>query len=376
LIDLAPNYTDGQAEVAAGKVLKELFDGKKLRRDEIIVATKVGNVLGQQLKHAAGGIADMTVVNEGLSHCISPEWIEQELTRSLAALQLRCVDCLLLHCPEYQAKSDEVDMAEVYARLGRAFEHLEEEVSRGRIATYGVSAAFYPLRPTDPEHLDLERVLAQLPESHHFRVLQFPLNYAEAKILQVGHTARRPDGVAVDRERAQTAPTLFEMARQHGLATLINRPLDGIYKESHGVLRFSSLDCNERSFSELQLDNCDQLEAKLTSICKLAEAPFLAGEGASGQLASKTVKALSGLDGVDCVLLGMRRPEYVLDVLPFLFSKPAVNAEDAASAMRALHNTLEMWFATAINEADHGTAKDWRLPVNQHVGSHGKAVGA
>ena len=27
-------------------------------------------------------------------------------------------------------------------------------------------------------------------------------------------------------------------------------------QESHGVLRFSSLDCDVRSFSELQLDNC------------------------------------------------------------------------------------------------------------------------
>merc|ERR1719335_1370910 len=114
--------------------------------------------------------------------------------------------------------------------------------------------------------------------------------------MTVSHTPRNPDGAAIDKERALVAPTLFEAARAHGLATLTNRPLDGIYKESHGVLRFSSLDCDVRSFSELQLDNCDVLEEKLTTICKLDEPPYNAGEGASGRLAEKTVKVLSSLD--------------------------------------------------------------------------------
>jgi len=204
-----------------------------------------------------------------------------------------------------------VDSTEIYARLKAAFKHLEAEVARGRIAMYGISAAFYPLRPTDPEHLDLECVMQQLPKGHHFRVLQFPFNFAECQVLTVAHIPRTPDGAAVEKDRALSAPTLFEAARAHGLATLTNRPLDGIYKESHGVLRFSSLDCDVRSFSELQLDNCDVLEEKLTSMCKLDEPPFNAGEGASGQLAEKTVKCLSSLDEVDCVLLGMRKPEYV-----------------------------------------------------------------
>merc|ERR1719253_1658597 len=127
--------------------------------------------------------------------------------------------------------------------------------------------------------------MKQLPEGHHFRVLQFPLNFAECEILSVANILRRPDGIAVDRENGVNAPTLFEAARAHGLATLTNRPLDGIYKESHGVLRFSSLDCDVRAFSELQLDNCDALEEKLSNLCKLDETPFGAGEGASGQLA-------------------------------------------------------------------------------------------
>merc|ERR1711988_1292410 len=123
--------------------------------------------------------------------------------------------------------------------------------------------------------------MAQLPQKHHFQVLQFPLNFAEAQMMWVGHTPRHPDGSAVDREKALEAATFFEAAKKHNLSTFTNRPLDGIYKEEHGVLRFSSLDCDVRSFSELQLDNCDVLEEKITHIRKLGDEPHNAGEGAS-----------------------------------------------------------------------------------------------
>jgi len=139
--------------------------------------------------------------------------------------------------------------------------------------------------------------------------------------------------------------------------------LDGIYKESHGVLRFSSLDCDVRSFSELQLDNCDVLEEKLTVGCNLDQPPYNAGEGASGQLAEKTVKVLSSLEEVDCVLLGMRQPEYVVQTAKLALFTPSIPSELARKAVKTINNTVTMWYATAIHEADHGTAKDWRLPV-------------
>ena len=362
-VDLAPNYTDGEAEKVAGEVLRKMMQQQKVAREEIIVATKVGNVLGQQMAFAQG-VPNMARINESLYHCISPAWIQQELTRSLERLQLKSVDCLLLHCPEYESKAG-VDMTEIYSRMRDAFEHLEKEVAQGRIAMYGLSAAFMPLRPTDSQHLDLPTVMKQLPKNHHFRVLQFPLNFAEAEAMWVGHVSRNADGSAIDSKSAVEAPTLFEAAREFGLATLINRPLDGIYKESHGVLRFSSLDCDVRSFSELQLDNCDAIEEKITNLCQLSSPPFNTDDGASGHLAAKTVKVLASLPGVDCVLLGMRQPQYVIGTVPLLFATPPVASEVALKALRAVHNTVCMWFATAIHEADHGTSKHWRLPVKE-----------
>eukprot|EP00929_Paragymnodinium_shiwhaense_P061380 TRINITY_DN30653_c0_g1_i1.p1 TRINITY_DN30653_c0_g1~~TRINITY_DN30653_c0_g1_i1.p1 ORF type:complete len:715 (+),score=223.24 TRINITY_DN30653_c0_g1_i1:93-2237(+) len=379
IIDLAPNYSDGAAEVAAGAVLQELLEAKKVRRDELVIISKVGNVLGKQTQFKEG-VKNMTQLNDNLWHCISPEWIEQEITRSLERLRLQCLDCVLLHCPEVEGKGEGVDEDEVYRRLKEAFAHLESEVKKGRIAMYGVSAAFYPLRPTDAEHLVLPRVMEQLPEAHHFRVLQFPLNFAEAQVRKVGHVARQADGCARKAGAAAEAMSLFELTKEHGLGVLTNRPLDGIYKESHGVLRFSSLDCDVRSFSELQLDNCDSMEEKLGGICGFSSPPYNLTDGATGALAGKTVKVLSSLEGVDSVLLGMRQVAHVVSAVPLTFGTKRLSPQVAEKALEAMHNTIQMWFATAIHEADHGTSKDWRLPVNEKFqateGPAAQAMGA
>jgi len=237
-------------------------------------------------------------------------------------------------------------------------------VTKGRIAFYGLSAAFMPLRPTEPEHLDLARVMTHLPEGgHHFRAIQFPVNYAEASVLWVSHGPRTEEGALVTRD--SLPPSLTSIAAEHGVATLANRPLDGIWKEQHGILRFTSLDCDVRTFSELQLESCDQLEQKLTNLTKLDRQPFGTGSGAAGELASKSVEVLSGATGIDCVLLGMRRPEYVAGTLPLAFGTPRLESSVADTAIKNLHETIGMWFATSIYESDHGTSKTWRLPVNE-----------
>mmetsp|Transcript_19676 Transcript_19676/g.34897 ORF Transcript_19676/g.34897 Transcript_19676/m.34897 type:complete len:657 (-) Transcript_19676:158-2128(-) len=358
LIDVAPNYSDGAAERAVGSLLKTLFDSAVVARNELVVCTKVGNIVGSALQAGClreiGGVAH---VRDDVWHCIEPAWIQRELTGSLERLGLECVDVLLLHCPEFATKAAGVTMDEVYRRIQRACLHLEEEVRQGRIARYGITAAFYPLRPGDPEHLVLEKVLKVLPEGHHFEVIQFPLNFAEPQPLSVGHTERRPDGAAVEREKGLEAPSLVEMAKAHDIGMLVNRPLDGLYKEMRGVLRFSS---DAPVNSEMQAEDLEAMESKLTSLCKGAvgdpEDPI------TEELAAKTVKCLACLDEVDCVLVGMRQASYVAGIVRLLNSTPSLSPEVAREAVKGMYNTVEMWFCTATSEADHGTAKDWRLP--------------
>mmetsp|Transcript_37284 Transcript_37284/g.67967 ORF Transcript_37284/g.67967 Transcript_37284/m.67967 type:complete len:477 (-) Transcript_37284:31-1461(-) len=358
LIDVAPNYTDGDAESAVGEVLQKLFAEDGLKRQEVVIATKVGNIVGSSVfANRSRACSNVAKIRQDVWHCIEPTWIEAELSRSLQRLNLECVDVLLLHCPEFASKAPNVDMEDVYDRVARAFQHLELEVSQGRIAWYGISAAFYPLRPSDPEHLLLDRLLKLLPPDNHFAVIQCPVNFAEPQSLWLPHVLRDKDGVAVDPKEAQTALPLVAQARAHGLAILSNRPLDGLYRNMPGVLRFAS---NVPFHGNFQEEDVDALEDKLTLICS----PNIKDDDETviGELAAKTMKVLSSLDGVDCVLIGMKRPEYVASITKHLHTTSNVDAEVALRAVRRMHETLTMWFCASDLEEDHGTAKDWRLP--------------
>jgi hypothetical protein len=94
LIDTSTNYTDGGSERCVGAVLGGLVRAGKLRREEVIVVSKIGYVQGtnlllaQERDHAGQPFPEMVKYMEGCWHCIHPEWLGDQLQRSLSRLQL------------------------------------------------------------------------------------------------------------------------------------------------------------------------------------------------------------------------------------------------------------------------------------------------
>lgn len=227
VIDTSANYSDGGSEELVGAVLREMIAAGELRREEVVVVSKVGYLQGQnyqrsqERKQAGRPFPDLVLYGEGLEHCIHPEFLEDQLTRSLERLGMATLDCYLLHNPEYflgWAKKAGVPLDEARVeyerRIELAFRHLEAEVERGRIRGYGISSNTFPASADDPQFTSLERVweIAQsiVPEPH-FQVIQLPMNLYET------------GGVTVRNNGEQSA---IEFAREKGLAVMINRPLN------------------------------------------------------------------------------------------------------------------------------------------------------
>jgi len=83
-----------------------------------------------------------------------------------------------------------------------------------------------------------------------------------------------------------------------------------------------------------------------------------------GRLAAKSVRLLASLENVDIVLVGIRSLRYVVDVVPEVMGRPALDPAKAKSALQTLNTMVQMWLCMASEGADdHGTAKDWRLPT-------------
>ena len=224
LVDTSTNYGDGHSELLVGKVLREMAAAGEVRREDVVVVTKAGYVQGQNLRdaHQRRKLGDpwpeMTEYSRDCWHCISPAFLKDQLSASLGRLAMPRVDLLLLHNPEYflmDAEHRNLPLVEArdtfYDRMGRAFEQLEKEVAAGRIGAYGVSSNTFVVPHEKADAVDLLRLLDLAGPG--FAAIQLPMNPVELGAREPIHTS---DGRSV-----------LDVAREHGLAVLVNRPLNG-----------------------------------------------------------------------------------------------------------------------------------------------------
>lgn len=304
LIDTSTNYTDGSSETCIGNVLA------RHRREELIVVSKVGYVQGQALTMARvreqGGAAfpEMVKYTDGCWHCIHPQFLADQLERSLRRLQLKKLDVYLLHNREYffaeatqRDKNDSLKglREEFYDRIRRAFSYLEGEVQRGRIGFYGVSSNTFAVQGRNPEATSLERmwrIARQVAPEHHFAVAQLPANLFES-------------GAMLTRNCVTDTQTVLEFAQDQGLAVLVNRPLNAFYRNQ--LIRLADTPVRR-----------PELHAGVD--------PFLPPAFRTESLSRKSLAILTNTKGVTCVLSGMRREPYVEDLLGALRS-PAFDVD-------------------------------------------------
>ena len=104
---------------------------------------------------------------------------------------------------------------EYHRRIRQAFVHLESEVVRGAFAGTASARTPFPQCRPDPEFTDLSalwEMAEDIDPDHHFRIIQFPMNLLETGAAL---TVNQPE-----------SKTVLEFAADHGLAVMINRPLN------------------------------------------------------------------------------------------------------------------------------------------------------
>ena len=226
VIDTAINYRHQRSERVIGEALRLLFL-KGISRDELIVSTKGGFLPFDGAPPAdpqayfenaffKPGVLKPEEMVAGC-HCMTPRYLEHQLSTSLKNLKLECIDIYFLHNPEMQL--EEVERKEFNHRMEGAFAFLEGKVREGKIRFYGTATwEGYRSRTDHPAHLDLEElfVLARSAggEHHHFRVIQLPHNLA------------MPEAVTHANQKfgAQILSTL-EVAAQLGMAAYASASL-------------------------------------------------------------------------------------------------------------------------------------------------------
>jgi len=195
VIDTAANYRFQRSERSIGGALRELTE-RGFARDEIVVCTKGGYLpfdgapprdVRQYIEETfvRPGIASFADIAGG-SHCMTPRYLQSQLSQSLVNMNLSCIDVYYVHNPESQLPS--VPAEEFWQRLRGAFEFLEQSVADSQIRNYGVATwSGFRAEPDAPEYHSLERMSeianAVAGDKHHFRFIQLPFNLAMPEAL-------------------------------------------------------------------------------------------------------------------------------------------------------------------------------------------------
>ncbi|KAI7817164.1 NADP-dependent oxidoreductase domain-containing protein [Gamsiella multidivaricata] len=199
LIDTSSNYSDGKSELLIGKVLSHPRRDT-LRRDEVVISTKFGYIQNKNMRLLSEGVFQKVPPEEIVKyspecyHCIHPEFMRDQLTRSLERLRTKFVDILFVHNPEYYLMSN--------------IKHTEVNVKNSPLTSPSANktkdferpgSAVRPYLVTSTYH--------SLPQSSHgLAFLQMPGNLLEMEGVE----------------------TTAKWAKDHGLGVFLNRPLNAM----------------------------------------------------------------------------------------------------------------------------------------------------
>ena len=219
LIDTATNYYDGGSERAVAIALNGIDEE---RAKSLKIVSKAGYLQGSLLQEYKERKSWSEVVEYAphVYHCIHPDFITEQLERSLSRLHVKRIDAYLLHNPEYYlldainrgvAKEEALDV--LHERIYQAFVALENAVQSGKIDGYGVSSNSFGVAKNRPEFLPYEDMLALAHKAsetvgantHHFTTIELPINLLEQEGLACAKWAKR-----------------------NGLRVLANRPLNAM----------------------------------------------------------------------------------------------------------------------------------------------------
>jgi aryl-alcohol dehydrogenase-like predicted oxidoreductase len=204
VIDSAANYRFQRSERSIGEALQTLANEHGIARDELVICTKGGylpfdGAPPRNVREYVNetfvkpGIASFDDIVGGM-HCMTPAYLQNQLEQSLRNMKVECVDVYYIHNPESQLQY--IPEQEFYKRLKLAFERLEENRRRGKLAHYGVATwNGFRLPPTSSGYHSLERMIEIAREvsgdGHGFHFIQLPFNELMPEGAAVIGTAQR-----------------------------------------------------------------------------------------------------------------------------------------------------------------------------------------
>jgi aryl-alcohol dehydrogenase-like predicted oxidoreductase len=246
LIDTAINYRYQQSEREIGTAIKKLVGDGHAKREELVICSKGGFLpLDYPFPDNPYQWIKENIINSGLAkdsdialdqHCMTPEYIEWSLEKTLENLGLESIDIYYLHNPETQLGF--VEKEQFYENTKAVFATLEKARGTGKIGYYGVAVwnAFL-YEPENMEYISIKKLhdIAKEVggEQNGFKFVQMPYNlakphaytYQNQELDGLHYTAiqcAKKLGLSVITSSALLQMNIFKRPFSDGFRTLIN----------------------------------------------------------------------------------------------------------------------------------------------------------
>ncbi|KAJ3084179.1 hypothetical protein HDU99_002893 [Rhizoclosmatium hyalinum] len=214
------NYFKSLLDAGMKFILSDYITRRGISPD-IVLISKCGHILGDSKRvkeWSQRADANAVVLSESAAHCISPKFIESEIDSSLQRLGVDKIDIYMINCPErlLAGKLRNQQVTNVYPHIKEAFQHLEHEVKRGRIGSYGISSNSIA-NPSVPDYINIQQCISIAKEvggtdTHAFSCIEYPLNLFERDAV----------------ESSDGGKVLAEIAEENNLYQFTQRPLNVI----------------------------------------------------------------------------------------------------------------------------------------------------
>ncbi|MDD2904851.1 MAG: aldo/keto reductase [Sulfurimonas sp.] len=373
MIDTSSNYMDGGAERAIALAFRGF---EKYEVDAVEIVSKFGYIQNTNMQlHKAKPFEDVVAFSPNCYHSIAKSFLKHQLELSLQRLERKFIDCYLIHNPEYyiyDAISKGIDKDDIldtmYERIYEAFVGLEEEIKNGRILSYGISSNSFSKAKTEADFLPYEDLITLAQNAadfvgnvqHSFTTIELPINILEQEGLKCASWAKK-NGLRVLANRPLNAHYNGKMYRlaeydesyqyYHHLNELLEICDNDVLRTMYNILE--ELDASKHKFGWVGdfdqflyaeilphikntlevLDEANQ-EVMLNFIdlffveyrkmvayeCSLKTKKELQKQfdGCASSLQECALRFLLQKENVDFILVGMRKPSYVHEVLSYL----------------------------------------------------------
>jgi len=370
MIDTSSNYMDGGAERAIALAMRS-FDDET--RSGVEIVSKFGYIQNSNLAlHKEEPFDEVVEYSDDCFHSISKSFIDHQLTNTLKRLEMSTLGCYLIHNPEYYLldainrgidKDERLD--EMYRRITEAFVALELEIKSGRILSYGISSNSFAKEINAIDFLPYEDMITLAQNAaeevgnkeHSFTTIELPINMLETDGLKCALWAKE-NGLRVLANRPLNASVgelmyrladydesvdyyhhfneLFESCDNEELQPLhvllgqlddnkhkfgwigdydsflysqiiphIKKSLEELDEESLATI-FTSIDIFLQEYRKMVLFEC----SKSTRIALKEKI-----SGCEFSLQECALRFLMQSQSIDFILVGMRKPLYVHEIL-------------------------------------------------------------